>query len=514
MEEQDEHRKIFRQELVHLVKSGLPIFGTHLLEYSLITASVVTIGHLSTTALASITLGSMTASVSGFSIIQGLSSALDTVLPSAWTSSQPTMVGIWTHRMVVVMGICLVPMFVVWFEAEPILLWLRQDPEVARLAAIYLRWVSIGLPAYAFNCISRRYFQSQGLFTVPTRIIMMVAPLNALLNWLLVFGPEPIRLGYIGAPIATAVSFNMVSLLSVGYGVVFLPEWNRLNEKSAWHPVCWRSFQNLGILFHFGMAGVAQTASEWWAWGIYPLAASQYVFTFGDIHFANTLDCFRISPLALATQSVLLVSTSTAYQGPFALGIASSVRIGNLLGEGLASRAKIAANASIALGLAFATFTCTLFLLFRNKWAYIFNDDPSVVSLVTSILPLVGLFQFFDGTAAVTGGILRARGKQVIGAFLNLSRTYTEGDSAYYIIGLPLGIFLTFYPKVMLGLYGLWIGLTVSLVYCAFFGTWLCVRTDWDEEVCKVRERLAKERRLIGVVLPDELESGEETEGE
>jgi MATE family multidrug resistance protein len=62
-------------------------------------ASVVTIGHLSTTALASITLGSMTASVSGFSIIQGLSSALDTVLPSAWTSSQPTMVGIWTHRM-------------------------------------------------------------------------------------------------------------------------------------------------------------------------------------------------------------------------------------------------------------------------------------------------------------------------------------------------------------------------------------------------------------------------------
>jgi Na+-driven multidrug efflux pump len=36
------------------------------------------------------------------------------------------------------------------------------------------------------------------------------------------------------------------------------------------------------------------------------------------------------------------------------------------------------------------------------------------VTLVASILPLVGLFQFFDGTAAVTGGILRARGKQVV----------------------------------------------------------------------------------------------------
>jgi Na+-driven multidrug efflux pump len=35
-----------------------------------------------------------------------------------------------------------------------------------------------------------------------------------------------------------------------------------------------------------------------------------------------------------------------------------------------------------------------------------------VVSLVASILPIVALFQVFDGAAAVTAGILRARGKQ------------------------------------------------------------------------------------------------------
>jgi Na+-driven multidrug efflux pump len=37
-------------------------------------------------------------------------------------------------------------MFAIWFESERILLWLRQDPEVARLAAVYLHWVSLGLP--------------------------------------------------------------------------------------------------------------------------------------------------------------------------------------------------------------------------------------------------------------------------------------------------------------------------------------------------------------------------------
>ena len=62
-------------------------------------ASVISIGHLSTTALAASTLGSMTASVSGFSIIQGFASTLDTMLPSAWTSSQPQLVGLWAQRM-------------------------------------------------------------------------------------------------------------------------------------------------------------------------------------------------------------------------------------------------------------------------------------------------------------------------------------------------------------------------------------------------------------------------------
>ncbi len=37
-------------------------------------------------------------------------------------------------------------MYAVWFNAEAILLLLKQDPDVARLAAVYLRYVSFGLP--------------------------------------------------------------------------------------------------------------------------------------------------------------------------------------------------------------------------------------------------------------------------------------------------------------------------------------------------------------------------------
>ena len=63
----------------------------------------------------------------------------------------------------------------------------------------------------------------------------------------------------IGAPIATAISFNLISIASIIYGVFYVP-------RTAWHPLSRRSFTSLGVLVQLGLAGVGQTASEWWSW--------------------------------------------------------------------------------------------------------------------------------------------------------------------------------------------------------------------------------------------------------
>jgi MATE family multidrug resistance protein len=99
---------------------------------------------------------------------------------------------------------------------------------------------------------------------------------------------------------------------------------------------------------------------------------------------------------------------------------------------------------------------------------------------VAQIMPIVALFQVFDGMSALTSGIMRARGQQSIGALLNLL--------GYYILGIPIGIWLAF--NWGMGLEGLWIGLSLALIVVAGVGFWLALTADWEKEVRKVKARL------------------------
>lgn len=65
----------------------------------------------------------------------------------------------------------------------------------------------------------------------------------------LVWGPEPIALGFVGAPLATAISFNLIAIASIVYGIYFVP-------STAWHPFSRRSFTNLGVLVRLGLGGI------------------------------------------------------------------------------------------------------------------------------------------------------------------------------------------------------------------------------------------------------------------
>ena len=67
--------------------------------------------------------------------------------------------------------------------------------------------------------------------------------------------------------------------------------------------------------------------------------------------------------------------------------------------------------------------------------------------------------------------------------------------------GIPFGIWLAF--KRDMGLHGLWIGLTLSLIYAATIGVWICLTADWDREVKKVRDRIAADKQAAAGLSDD-----------
>ena len=133
--------------------------------------------------------------------------------------------------------------------------------------------------------------------------------------------------------------------------------------------------------------------------------------------------------------------------------------------------------------------------------------EDGVPLLFQSLCRLV--VEVFDGLGAITAGILRSVGKQFTGALLNLSAYYVIGKSiarlphaarslnVLCVLGIPFGIRLAFWRGMHL--HGLWIGLTVSLVFSAAIGIWISLSTNWDHEVEKVRRRLAADHKQANV---------------
>lgn len=94
------------------------------------------------------------------------------------------------------------------------------------------------------------------------------------------------------------------------------------SPKGSWAGFTKEMFKDLKIVAIFGIAGVASTCSEWYA--------------FEALGFAAAL----FSPATQAATAIYSTSISIFYQIPLGLGTAGSIRVGNLLGRGLPQKAR------------------------------------------------------------------------------------------------------------------------------------------------------------------------------
>ncbi|KAM0755116.1 MATE efflux family protein [Meredithblackwellia eburnea MCA 4105] len=443
-----------KSEVWLLVKFAVPTYFTLLLEMSLFSTTVICVGHIGTNELAAASIATMTANVIAYSWTQGMVCALDTLCSQAWTAN-PKTTSLHPQRMAVILGMMLVPQFFLFWNAAPILRFLRQDPAVVVLASAYLKTLSFSLPAYGgFECI-RRWLQAQGLMHVPTILVGVVAPINIIINYLLVWSPAPLGMGFMGAPLAAAISTNLMFLGAVIYCVFFGP-------REGWGGWSSDAFTDLGDCLRLGLAGVAMTASEWWAFEVLGLA------------------CSWLGPTALAANSVVGNAQFIFYQPALAISIACSVRLGNLLGANAPAQARMVARIGLSVGFCIGAVNMVVLSLNKNWIGKIFTSAPDVLELVKQVMPLVAVYQLADSTAGAAYGIMRGTGQASQAALVTAV--------SYWVVGIPFS--LTSMYKFGLGLFGLWLGVTVGLIFVSiglsiYIGNYL----DFEREAKKAQER-------------------------
>lgn len=248
-------------ELRLLASYSLPLIATYLLQYSFFVITTIVAGHLGPDDLAAESIGIMTMNVVGLAIFEGMATALDTLCAQAYGSGNLVGVGLHIQRMLVLMALSCVPIGIVWATSPWFLPLFLKQPELAVKAGSFLRYSLVGLPGYAAFEALKRFLQAQGECNVGMVVLIVCAPVNAVLSWLFAF---PLGMGLAGAALGTALSNNLRFVLLLLYIV---------SPMGTWSHGCWGGFsrdalRKWGPMLSLSAAGAAATLAEWGAFEI------------------------------------------------------------------------------------------------------------------------------------------------------------------------------------------------------------------------------------------------------
>lgn len=456
-----------RTEARVLMRYSVPLVVTFLLQYSLTVASVFSVGRLGSTALAAVSLSSMTANISGYAIIQGVSTCLDTLCAQAYGRKDLNTVGLHFVRCTYLLMLLYVPMLVLWvFFSHPILSFLvgTEKGDLVDLASQYLQILSLGLPGFIVFENLKHFLQSQGIFHASTYVLLFCAPLNAFLNYLLVWDKR-VGLGFIGAPLSVVLTNWLMCFMLLAY-TVYVNGYQCLPRERLFDATY---FRNWSKIIKLSVPGVLMVEAEWLAFEIITFTAS----TFGTE--------------VLAAQSIVSTTCVLLYQIPFALSIASSTRIAWFIGAASKKAAVTATRASLVCALVLGVFNAIILFVFRNFFASLYTSDEQVLKIASTVLIIGAVYQINDFLACVSGGILRGQGRQKIGGILNLV--------SYYMIALPFAFLFAFYFK--LELIGLWLGMIIALFFVSASQSYFVFVSDWDHIIKEcINEGILEEGNL------------------
>ncbi|KAL4901610.1 hypothetical protein BDW74DRAFT_187234 [Aspergillus multicolor] len=450
----EDYKKAALTEFTLLLKSSVPVILAYTLQNSLQTISVLIVGRISPEHLATSAFSLMFAMITAWMIALGGTTALDTLASSSFTGSDKKNLGTLLQRGFFVLGLFYVPVAILWIFSERVFLLLGQDADLSRDSARFLTALVPGGLGYVYFELMKKFLQAQGIMRPGTYVLLLTSPLNAALTYTFTY---KLGLDLLGAPLALGISYWLSFALLVLYA-------RFINGSDCWGGWSREALTNLGTFSRLALLGVIHVGTEWWAFEIVALAAG------------------RLGTIPLAAQSVIMTADQVLNTIPFGVGVATSARVGNLLGARDARGARRASHVAAWLSMLLGLFVLLILMATKAHFAKLFNSDPRVVSLTSSVLPYVALFQIADGLNGSCGGALRGMGRQHVGAAVNLV--------SYYCGALPLGVYLAFHGW---GLKGLWVGQCVALYLVGALEWVIVAGSCWEGEVRRAFGRMDKQ---------------------
>jgi MATE family multidrug resistance protein len=340
-----------------------------------------------------------------------------------------------------------------WFavrHAGPLIDWIGVAPGLRHDVHRFLLAISWAAPA--LTCYFALRGLSEGLSLTRPSMYFSLAGLTVLvpLGYVLMFGKFGIPpQGAHGCGVATAIVL-WLEMLSFTVYVLRHRNYDGLGLLDHFE---WPDLRRIGALAHIGL----------------PMAVS--LLAEAGLFVATALIIATLGEDVIASHQVAVNIASLFFMVPLGLAMAITVRVGNAVGRGDERGVRYAGFCGIGLTLATQFVSASLLLLLPFHIAALYTHDPKVIALAAQLIMLAGLFQFSDGIQVAANGALRGLKDTRVPMAITLF--------AYWVIGMPLGWWLTFHQRM--GARGMWIGLIAGLSVAAvmlFIRFW---RSAWKQ---------------------------------
>ncbi|KAL0205154.1 hypothetical protein P9112_000461 [Eukaryota sp. TZLM1-RC] len=453
----DPLQKVHMQDFKQLLSVSFPSVCYIFLTMLLNSVDAIMVGRAYGNQLSAVTIGS---SITYLTLFIPVSStvALDALNTQAIGAGSPKKVGIYTQiGTLVALILSIIPIFI-WFFSKHVLSLLRFSDYLVQNSSEYMSIQTFSILFFVlFTLFGPKTLECQGII-LPQVVIMVITNIfNIITNYIFIFRLD---MGLRGAGLSTALSrvwpFCFL-LIYHKYTTHFNNIWTPFDKK-------YFKWKEIRMYLQISLPGMTFQVLDNAAFTLWAIFAG----------YLGTLEA--------SAHSVLFSTISLSYSICVGLGIASSIRVGRLVGAGEAKRAKMTGYMSVGLSLAVMSFSSVVLISFRHYVPTWFTSDEAIIEVAIPLFFPAAFFQLSDGVQTVSAGIIRGLGKNKAAAVIVLF--------TYYGISMPLTYLLAF--RLEMSIFGMWVAIAIALSCAAICLFCLVLFTNWQKEADRSRERLCE----------------------